>query len=247
MNSCYIRYYGNLKELVKPSLRQGYELEFTFSPGIRDVIEADGIPHTEIGLIIVNGSSEGWKYRLKMGDSCAVYPFFRDIDISEDSRVIEKGYPEGRFILDVHLGKLCRYLRMIGFDSSFDPGWSDAAMIGISNSESRIILTMDRGLLKNGASRYGCLVRSSDPVQQLRQVADRYSLAGLMRPMTRCLKCNGIIQEVSPASVYGSLKENTKKFYLNFYRCLSCNTIYWKGTHYENMKIMIERLFAVII
>lgn len=247
MNSCYIRYYGSLKELVKEEKRRRHEFLFNDSPGIRDIIEADGIPHTETGLIIVNGVPAGWKYRLRNGDNCAVYPFFRDIDVSRESLVLEKGYPEDRFVLDVHLGKLCRYLRMLGFDSSFDPGWNDPAIIEISNSESRIILTGDRGLLKNGAARFGCLIRSSVPIEQLGQVTERFNLAGLIRPMTRCLKCNGIIVEVSPASVSGSLQENTKKYYLNFYRCRSCGTIYWKGSHYENMKIMIERLFAVII
>jgi hypothetical protein len=245
INSCSIRYYGNLKELLDKRKKERRDFFFTGSPGIKDIVEADGIPHTEVSLVIVNGYSAGWDYRLKNGDYCAIYPCFDEIDIKSESLVLEPEYPRGRFIIDVHLGKLCRYLRMLGFDAAFNPEWKDPDIIDQSNSEFRIILTRDRGILKSGQTRYGCLIRSDNALEQLSQVLDRFSLYKNIYPLVRCLKCNGVIESVPVLSVAPDLQENTKKHYHEFFRCLSCGSIYWKGSHYENMKKMIERLFAV--
>ncbi len=245
MNSCRIRYYGDLKELLSREKRERGEVLFTGSPGIKDIVEADGIPHTEVGLIIANGESAGWAYRLKDRDYCSVYPYFSNIEVEGVSRVLEPEYPRGRFVIDVHLGKLCKYLRMLGLDAAFNPEWSDSELIDISNDEFRFILTRDRGILKNGATRYGCLIRSIYPHNQIRQVLDRFDLYNRLYPLVRCLKCNGDIISVPTLSVIDGIPENTKKYYQDFYRCSSCGTVYWRGSHYENMKKMIEHFFAL--
>ncbi len=243
-NVCSIRFYGNLKDLIIPSKRIRYDVHFKVSPGIKDVIESEGVPHTEVGLIIVNGLSAGWKYRLQNNDQIAVYPFFKNIEINNLSKVLEKGYPAGRFILDVHLGRLVKHLRILGFDASYNPEWDDNTIIELSNREKRIILTRDRGILKNGLVRFGYLVRSIYPQEQLRQVLDRFDLWDSLYPLIRCLECNGEIVSVPAETVKEVLEENTKKYFNDFYQCSSCGKVYWKGTHYERMKKDIGRLFA---
>ncbi len=247
MNSCFVRYYGNLKELTGREKRERHEILFNGSPGIKDVVESEGVPHTEVGLIIVNSLPAEWQYRLKDGDDCAVYPFFRDLDIRSVSRLPAQDYPEGRFVLDIHLGSLCKYLRMLGFDCYYNSGFKDRDIITVAKKESRFILTRDRGILKNGAVLCGCLIRSIHPLEQLHQVLERFGLYSKIRPLIRCLKCNGVIESIPSDSVTGMLPENTKKYYHDFYRCVSCGTIYWKGSHYENMIKMIEGLFALIL
>ncbi len=244
VNSCRIRFYGDLKDLSIHDRKKSFEIIFQGSPGIKDIVEAEGIPHTEVGLLLVNGSPAVWKYRLKNGDHAAVFPFFKNLDIGSFNKVITPDYPAGRFVIDNHLGRLCKYLRILGFDAVFNPAWSDEEIISISNREKRIILTRDRGILKNGRTLFGCLIRSVNPEEQVRQVIDRFDLYNSFALMTRCLKCNGDIISVPAESVMSGIGENTKKFFRDFYRCSSCGQIYWKGSHYENMMKSIDRIFA---
>jgi hypothetical protein len=239
-NSCRIRFYGNLKDLTAPDRRESFEINYCGSPGVKDMIESCGIPHTEVGLLIVNGHPVEWKYRVKNRDEIAVYPFFKSIDITSCNRVIPADYPAGRFVVDVHLGRLCKYLRILGFDTSFNPLWNDQEIMAISRNEKRIILTRDRGILKNSNISFGCLIRSIKPQEQLRQVLDRYGLYDSINPLTRCLKCNGRIKSVQAGSVIEKVGENTKKYFKDFYQCSSCGRIYWKGSHFKRMTREID-------
>lgn len=230
------RFYEELNDFLPPEKRKiAFDYLFKGRPAIKDAIEALGIPHPEVDMILVNGRPVDFSYLLQEGDRVAVYPVFEALDISGVTRLREKPLRNPRFILDVHLGKLARGLRLLGFDTHYANYHSDREIIEISLAEQRIILTRDRGLLKNKEVRRGYWLRSQQPHQQLEEVLRRFDLASLARPFTRCLECNAEIVAVEKEMIAGQLLPDTRKFYRQFYRCRGCGKIYWQGSHYRKL------------
>ncbi len=150
------------------------KLNFTYnfmgSPSVKDAVEAIGVPHTEIDLILVNGKSVSFSYHITEGDDISVYPVFESMDIVEVTRLREKPLRVAKFVLDVHLGRLAKNLRMLGFDTLYSNNYSDSEIANISTAENRIILTRDTGLLKNKKVTHGYWIRSQYPKEQLKEV-----------------------------------------------------------------------------
>ncbi len=106
------RFHGELNDLL-PAYKQKKSFPYLFngSPSIKDPIEAIGVPHTEVGLIVVNGRSVGFGYRLRAGDSVQAYPIGADIKITPVVKLRDEPLRRNTFILDVHLGKLAMTFR----------------------------------------------------------------------------------------------------------------------------------------
>jgi len=149
------------------------------------------VPHTEIDLILVDGRSVRFDRRLRGGERIAVYPEFERFDISPLHRLRPKPLREPRFVADVHLGTLARFLRLLGFDTRYGNGLDDAELAAITSREKRILLTRDVGLLKRKAVVRGQWLRSHDPEQQVMEIVEALHLKRLLRPFTRCMACNG--------------------------------------------------------
>jgi hypothetical protein len=190
-------------------------------------------------MILVNGNSVDFSYRLKKDDQVSVYPVFESLDISNVQRLRAKPLRDPKFILDVHLGRLSKYLRLCGFDALFANDLNDREIINISLSEQRIILTRDRGLLKTSRVTHGSWIRSSKPGEQLKEVIKRFDLMKVLNPFTRCLECNGILEDVAMEKVADILLPKTRDFYKEFKKCKSCERVYWEGSHYKKMKNFI--------
>jgi uncharacterized protein with PIN domain len=234
--SATFRFYEELNDFLPPEKRKvDFEHYFEGKPAIKDIIEAIGIPHTEVDMILVDGNSVGFDYQLQDGDRVSVYPVFESFDISAVSRVRRTPLREPRFILDVHLGKLSRQLRLLGFDTLYSNVFEDEEIVNISVQENRLILTRDRGLLKNKRVTHGYWLRSHLPELQVQEVIRQFDLFSLFKPFTRCLECNGKIVPVPKEKVTDQLPPNTRKYYRDFYQCLDCRKIYWKGSHYQKM------------
>ncbi|MCK6619544.1 MAG: Mut7-C ubiquitin/RNAse domain-containing protein [Calditrichaceae bacterium] len=230
------RFYEELNDFLPPEKRKiAFDYLFKGRPGVKDAIEALGVPHPEVDMILVNGRPVDFSYLLQDGDRVAVYPVFEALDISGVTRLREKPLRNPRFILDVHLGKLARRLRLLGFDARYANHYSDREIIEIAAAEQRIILTRDRGLLKNKQVRRGYWLRSQQPREQLEEVLARFDLASLAQPFTRCLECNSEITAVEKEAIAGQLLPDTRKFYRQFYQCRGCGKIYWQGSHYRKM------------
>lgn len=247
MNEAVIRLYEELNRFVSgggAEDRREYPLRFIGTPGVKDLIESLGVPHTEVDLILVNGDSVGFDHRVQDGDRIAVYPVFESLDIGPASRVRSTPLREPRFILDVHLGTLARLLRMLGFDTLYDNGWDDPEIVRRGVAEHRIILTRDGGLLKRRDVTHGYLVRSQKPTEQAAEVLRRFDLAGRIAPFLRCTACNGIIEGVPREAVEAKLEPGTRAAFDEFFRCRECGRIYWKGSHYEAMQEKIDRILA---
>ncbi len=242
-HTAQFRFYEELNDFLAPEQRKTtFPYKFDGTPSVKDAIEALGVPHTEVDLILVNGQPVDFEYHLRDGDRVAVYPVFETLDISPVTKLRPEPLREPKFILDGHLGRLAKYLRMLGFDTYYDYTLSDHDIVRIAGEEYRIILTRDRGLLKHGSVTHGYLVRSTRPIEQAAEVIRRFDLAGKMKPFHRCMVCNGTIAEVSKDSVGELLKPGTLMYYHQFFRCMSCGKVYWKGSHFERMTGMIRTM-----
>ncbi len=246
MKHASFRFYAELNDFL-PAGRRGVEFvhAFTGTPSVKDVVEALGVPHTEIDLVLADGGSVDFGWRLHDGARVSVYPVFESIDVAPMTRVRAAPLRVLRFVLDVHLGRLARHLRMLGFDAAWDPALDDAALADTSAREHRVLLTRDRGLLKRSAVTHGCCVRASDPRLQLAEVLRRLDLVRAIAPFTRCLRCNGPLVPVAKAEVEGGLPPRVRERQETFRRCAGCGQVYWAGTHHERMTRWIAELRAL--
>lgn len=140
------------------------------------------------------------------------------------------------FILDVHLGRLAKYMRLCGFDTLFSTLFDDREIIETARQEKRIILTRDRLLLKAAGNTEGYLVKSQYHDEQLREVFERFELKKYVKLFSRCISCNTLLEEVSKEEIADRLMADTRRYFSNFRRCPQCERIYWEGSHYDNMK-----------
>jgi uncharacterized protein with PIN domain len=240
-DSITIRFYEELNDFLHYSRRKRpFEVILTEKRTIKDIIESLGVPHTEVDLIIVSQKSVPYSYHPESGDYISVYPVFEALDITSINLLRPEPLRKPKFIPDVHLGTLARYLRLCGFDTLYRNNFQDDEIITISLSEQRIILTRDRQLLKNGRVTHGYYVRNTNPGKQLEEIVRRFDLKDQFKPFCRCLVCNGFIEKVEKSSIEDKLLPKTRKAFYEFYRCNSCGKIYWKGAHYQRMIKIIE-------
>lgn len=231
------RFYEELNDFLPPAQRkQTLQYRFNGAPGIKDPIEVFGIPHSEVDLIIVNGVSVGFNYKLQHADRVAVYPVFEGLDISPIVKLREAPLRTIAFIADVNLGKLARLLRLFGFDASFSNSLSDREIVEIATEQRRTILTRDRRLLYAKAVTHGYWVRAVLPLAQLTEVVRRFDLYAQIKPFYRCTRCNGVIAAVPKSAVLHLLQPKTQKYYAVFYRCGDCGQIYWEGSHIDKIR-----------
>lgn len=238
-----VRAYAELNDFLAAPLR-GRTVRRPFRPHqtVKDVLEAMGIPHTEVDLIVVNGSVQGFDYRPAFGDRIAAYPMFEALDIGPTARLRPVPLRNPRFVVDVNLGRLAWLLRLFGFDVWWSNDADDKTLADISAEQRRILLTRDRGLLKRRTITHGLFVRPDDPEEQAIAVIRRLDLRRRLAPLTRCMRCNGILAPVTKDEVIDRLEPLTREYYDDFSRCTHCGRIYWAGSHHAKLLALIERL-----
>lgn len=241
MGTVTVRFYAELNDLVSAG-GSGRELERQVGPGetVKDLVEALGVPHTEVDLVLVNGEPAPLGHRLQDRDRISVYPVFESLDITAVSSVRARPLRQTRFVADEHLGTLARYLRVLGFDTDYRSHWEDADLVEVALREKRIILTRDRGLLKRAVVDHGYLVRETRPRAQLVEVVRRFDLAGNVRPFSRCPRCNGEVAAVAKSEVLAVLPPRTAGQVDEFNRCLVCGQVYWQGAHHRGLAGLVE-------
>jgi uncharacterized protein with PIN domain len=232
MTAVELRFHGSLHDLLGPAARHGpIRRVVDGSPAIKDLIESVGVPHVEVGRVAVDGRKVGLEHRVHDGERIAVYP----VDpAAGDARI--------RFVADGHLGRLVAYLRMLGFDTAYPRDATDAELADIADREERVLLSRDRGLLKRSIVRRGCLLRSDRPHEQLREVVDRYGLAGRCDPFGRCLRCNDLLEPLDGSIARPLVPPRVRLEQETFRRCAGCGHIYWRGSHHQRMVGLISAL-----
>ncbi len=151
-----------------------------------------------------------------------------------------------QFIADVHLGKLTRYLRLLGFDVLYNNSYQPAEMIDISVKQNRTLLSKNALLQKQYPQLSLCVIKHSDSLEQLQQVIKQFELFNQFQPFTRCLVCNGMLVSVLKEDIILFLPKNTATYYDEFWQCTQCSHVYWKGAHYNRMIKWLHRLQEVI-
>jgi len=247
MQQASFRFYAELNDLL-PLSKRGlcFSHAFEASASVKDTVEAFGIPHTEVDLILANGETVTFSYLLRDGDRISVYPVFRSLDLIPLTRLQPRSGGEMCFVLDTHLGRLAAYLRMMGFDSVYRNDCRDEELAHISLDQQRTLLSRDRGLLKRSLVTRGYLVREPQPREQLLEVLRRFNLSGSVAPFRRCLDCNTLLQAVPKDQISHRLPPETRKHYDEFHVCPGCNRLYWKGSHYQCMAVLIERMIDLV-
>ncbi|RAU97745.1 hypothetical protein DQP58_07175 [Mycobacterium colombiense] len=238
-----VRAYAELNDFVAAPLR-GHTVRRPFKPhqSVKDVLEAMGIPHTEVDLILVNDAARGFDYRPVCGDRIAAYPVFEALDIGPTGRLRPVPLRDPRFVVDVNLGRLAWLLRLFGFDVWWSNDADDRTLAEISGAQRRILLTRDRGLLKRRAVSHGLFIRPADPEEQAVAVIRRLELERRLAPLSRCVRCNGMLAPVVKEDVIDELEPLTREHYDDFSRCTQCGRIYWPGSHHARLVALVERL-----
>ena len=237
------RFYQELNDFLPPQRRKvAFDYAWKGAASIKHLVEALGVPHTEVDLILVNDEPVDFAYQPQDGDRVSVYPVFEPLDISPLVRLRPRPLRETRFVLDGHLGRLAAYLRMLGFDTLWQIDWDDEMLADLSHNQQRILLTRDRGLLKRSAVTHGYWVRSTAPREQLREVLERFDLQRSVRPFTRCLACNGLLHPASFEAIKAHLLSDTARYYREFWQCGQCGKVYWQGSHYRRMLKLIQEV-----
>lgn len=239
------RFYEELNDfLPRERRKQAFTYKCARRATVKQAIEAIGVPHTEVELILVNGESVGFSHPVNHGDRVSVYPQFEALDISPLLRVRERAMRTPRFVADAHLAALTRYLRMLGFDVHFDATLDDTQVAEIGAREKRIVLSRDRELLKHRVITHGCYVHEIKPKSQLEEIVTRLDLLGSMNPFSRCMECNSELEDVEKELIADRLPPGTARYYDRFRMCPGCGKIYWPGSHHKRMCELIDELLT---
>ncbi len=235
MKAARFQFDAGLRALLQHDNVDGaFDYAFTGPQSAKHLIESVGIPHTEIGSVLVGPIAVSTSYLVQNGDAVQVF-----------------GNPPGResaeephFVLDGHLGRLAAHLRMLGLDCLYESNYDDATLFALSVQQDRILLTRDRRLLMHKSITRGYLLRSLEPHEQLVEVLHRYALRKWIRPFQRCIRCNHPLEVIEKEAVLNRLEPLTRLYFDDFRICPACQQIYWKGSHFERMQKLIASLEA---
>ena len=234
----------------------------TEKTAVKDVIEACGIPHTEVDLIVAEAGTAGtsshpasravsFAWTVEEPVHLHVHGAPAPPDLLPGAPRLQDGWPR-RFVADGHLGKLVRNLRLLGLDVAYERDADDPRLLRIMADEDRVLLTRDRPLLMHSVVRHGCCPRSDAHEEQTREVLHRFRLQpvpgipSLLSLFSRCLQCNTPLEEVPKSTVLAPLADEplTLRYYEDFRRCPGCGKVYWPGTHAPKLTALIGRLLV---
>jgi uncharacterized protein with PIN domain len=149
-----------------------------------------------------------------------------------------------KFIVDRNVGKLARFLRLMGYDTRFFDGGDDSELVAIAKAEGRVILSRDTQIMKRRLITSGriraVLIQSDQPGEQIRQVIDTLNLDSRFRPFSLCLECNQPLVERAKEEVKELVPPYVFKTQEQFMQCPSCRRVYWRGTHWRAMTKKLE-------
>ena len=232
------RFYAELNELLPRQWRQRDIVHAFRGPAsVKDRVEAQGVPHTDVEFIQVNGAPVDFGYGVRDGDRVSVYPFMA---VVENPRPLRPPYPRGRFVLDQHLGRLAAYLRLLGLDCVHRAAFPDYEVVRVGLSEDRVVLSRDRRLLMRRAVVHGAFVRATNPFEQVPEILHRFGSPETIAPFSRCMTCNGVLRPADREQVEDRLLPDTRAYYREFRECPDCRRVFWEGSHVRRMRAWVD-------
>lgn len=240
----YLNFHNDLQMLLSKR-PEGNVLRYALArrASLKDIIESQGIPHTEIAQILLNNTELGFDFIPVGGENLDILTFSREISVFVSTLLRPKPIASLKFMVDINAGKLARNLRMIGLDTAMVPDIRLVDVGKLAAIQKRILITRNRELLKCNTVIHGQLLRSENHVKQLQETVERYNLKPHIKPFSRCITCNGDLKSVTKQVIDHKLEPLTRKYYNSFKQCLNCEKIYWQGSHHNKMGQLIAEVF----
>lgn len=239
----YLRFYEELNDYLPREKRKVFfPHRFENGSTVEDVLKTFGVPLEAIDLVLINGHSVDFFQRLNNGDRISIYPVFEAFDIGPEMKVRTRPLRRPRFALDIRMGRLAAYLRMLGFDTLYDKDYKYKDLITLSQEQERILLSKDPSLVQQDRLSRAYLMRSTTPRQQLAEVLSHFDLFALVRPLGRCICCNTPLEPVRKREVIFRLPSKISERYDEFRLCPTCTRIYWKGIYYRHLERFVQNV-----
>jgi uncharacterized protein with PIN domain len=240
VRSVTLRFYGELNDLLLPSQRGRAFVRAVAGPArVKDAMEASGVPHVEVDLIVRSGVTVGFEDRLKDGDRLAFYPALDLLHPDPECRLRPSPPTPVRFVADAHLRRLARILRLLGFDTLHNSRSSGEDAVGSAVRDARILLSRNRQLLRDRRLVWGRWIRSMDPLAQARETLQCFHLRSAVCSYTRCTICNGLLAAVDKSTIEERVPPRTAAWLDAYVTCTNCGRIYWHGTHAGSLERLI--------
>ncbi|MCM5569272.1 Mut7-C ubiquitin/RNAse domain-containing protein [Burkholderiaceae bacterium FT117] len=250
-----IRFHGELNDLV-PRRARNRPCEFRSAENatLKHAIEAFGVPHTEVGTVLVHGAPAPLDRRVEPGDTIDVHPApaVEPADGPPESAEAPlepagaRAQPAERpaFLADAHLGGLARRLRLLGFDTLLADDAPDEMLAERVDGDGRVLLSRDRELLKHRKVLRGRYVRAQRTDEQAKEVIRHFGLAPLARPFSRCLECNAPLRSATRQEVLERLPPDVAATHDAFTFCTGCGRVYWPGSHWRRLQAVVRALIS---
>ena len=245
MATAILRFYEELNGFLSGNIRKtDTEIVIHDNRSVKDTIEAMGVPHTEIDLILVNGKSVDFNHIVRGGDRISVYPVFESLNIENVTRLRKVPLRKTRFIADTGLGEVVKLMRVLGFDVCFDPSLSIYHRTQISKEENRIILTKRRRFFTLEDVTHAIRVHPGSPREQVQRILDLLDIQSIARPFSRCIFCNGLLEPHSKQPIPVGTSPKSHAFCNVHMYCKTCGQIYGSGTYSSRMQKAVEDLLS---
>jgi len=147
-----------------------------------------------------------------------------------------------KFIVDCMLGKLAKWLKILGFDVSYFKKIEDDKLLSLAQKEERVLLTRDNGLVEKAKEIKFLFIHSEDWRRQVEQVLDDFRLWSEVKPFSRCIECNLELKDLPKKSAKNLVSSFVYEHAKSFALCPRCGRIFWKGTHYRDMEFKIDEI-----
>lgn len=237
MNSLrlHFRFHPDFDVFIKRQASRDIAYDLGRKAPLCDIIEAIGVPHTEIGDIRNSNHRLGLDFIPRLDMTLAIGPVTPPFDVCQPSYLRPDPLALLRFIVDENVAKLASLLRILGIDTAYVPGIDDRELALIAHSEKRVVLSKDIQLFKRKNIVFGRFIRAVKPLDQLKEVLDFFVFNQPSVPFSRCLNCNTPLVPVSKQSILHRLEPKTKRYFNDFKLCRTCDRIIWKGSHHDHM------------
>ena len=243
-----IRLYEELNDYLPERQRKtDFPVEPWDGMNVESLLERMKVEPGRVDLVLVNSVPAGFSTPLSAGDRVAVYPVFERFDIASATLLPNRPLRRPAFAVDIHLGKLAKYLRMAGFDAFYQNSMTTGDLVRLALSQNRIFVTTERRRLKEKEITHLLRVPTAPPLRQLAMITEQLQLETCIRPFSRCLVCNQALEPAGPDQMADSLPAHLISQGAKVFQCPSCSRIYWKGSHFKRMKQILKSVLRPLI